>query len=451
MKPVVIVMAVLITAPRVVTAQTPRDVSLTDETLRSPAAADWPAWRRDRAGSGYSPLDRINRGNVGGLRLAWTWTMEPGTLQPEPLVYNGVMYLPHPGNVVQALDARTGTLLWEYRDQKRGGGLNRNLALYGETIVMGTSDARLVALDADTGVPVWDVQVADSSEGIRYSSGPVAGDGRIFASLSCGGAAQCFVAAHDAETGEMLWKRETVAGPGDSSEANATWNGVPYERRRKASMWMAGSYDPDLQQVYWTTGSAYPYTELAKGVEGGSNLYTQSLLALDAGTGAIAWFKQLVPRDNFDLDHADSPILADVTIRGMRRKVVYTMGKPSVLWAFDRESGEQPLAPSGRAVPEHLQGHRPERRHHHQRRDYSDHSQRVRARLSRHARGQDLSSECVQSTGRRHLQLRQPRVQQFSDPAPRREPLRLQLGSHGADAGLRRQRRAARRGACVHG
>lgn len=340
MKSLVLAIVALMTATRIVGAQTPRDASLTDDALRSPAPADWPAWRRDRAGSGYSPLDQINRGNVGDLRLAWAWTMEPGSLEPEPLVHDGVMYLPHPGNVVQALDARTGTLLWEYRDQEHGLGVNRNLALYADMVVMGTSDARLVALDARTGDPVWDVQVADPSEGIRYTSGPVAGDGRIFASLSCGGTAQCFVAAHDAATGEMLWKRETVAGPDDSEEANATWNGVPYERRMKASMWMAGSYDPELQRVYWTTGSAYPYTEVAKGAAGGSNLYTQSLLSLDASTGAIAWFKQLVPRDNFDLDHADSPILADVTIRGVRHKVVYTMGKPSVLWAFDRESGE---------------------------------------------------------------------------------------------------------------
>lgn len=340
MKPLWVALAVLLVATSAATAQVPRGPSLTDEVLRSPAAEDWPAWRRDRAGSGYSPLGQIDRDNVGRLRLAWAWTMEPGTLQPEPLVYDGVMYLPHPGNVVQALDARTGALLWEYRDPAAGQGASRNLALYQGMVVMGTSDARLVALDARTGAPVWDVTVADSSDGIRYSSGPVAGGGRVFASLTCGGRARCFLAAHDAATGALVWKRETVAGPGDSPEANASWNGLPYERRRKASMWMAGSYDPDLGRVYWTTGSAYPYTEVAKGVSGGSNLYTQSLLALDVETGHIDWFKQLVPRDNFDLDHADSPILANLTIGGVPRKVVFTMGKPSVLWAFDRESGE---------------------------------------------------------------------------------------------------------------
>lgn len=332
-------------------AQTVRFTPVTDEVLRSPRPADWPAWRRDRAGTGYSPLDEINRANVRRLRLAWAAAMEPGSLEPEPLVHDGVMYLPHPGDVVQALNARNGALIWEYRRERskdaRGGGLgiSRNLALYQDKVFVGTSDAHLVALDARTGRPVWDVAVADSSQGISYTAGPIAGDGRVFASLTCGGngPARCFLAAHDAATGKELWRRETVAGPHDSLEANASWKGLPYERRIKASMWMTGSYDADLKLLYWTTGSAFPYTELAKGTPGSTNLYTQSILALKAETGEIAWFKQMVPRDNFDLDHADNPILADVMIRGQRRPVVFTMGKPSVLWAFDRRTGEHLL------------------------------------------------------------------------------------------------------------
>jgi len=208
-------------------------------------------------------------------------------------------------------------------------------------VLLGTSDAHLVALDAASGRVAWDVAVADASQGYSYTAGPIAGDGHVFASLTCnGGTARCFVSAHDVATGKELWRRETVAGPKDSDDVNASWKGLPYERRTKASMWMAGSYDADLKRVFWTTGSAFPYTEVAKGTPGSSNLYTQSILALDATTGAIVWFHQLVPRDNFDLDHADNPILADVTIGGTSRKVVYTMGKPSVLWAFDRRTGE---------------------------------------------------------------------------------------------------------------
>lgn len=331
-------------------AQTAHFVPVTDEVLRSPKPGDWLTWRRDRGATGYSPLDQIQRRNVRGLRLAWAWAMEPGSLEPEPLVYNGVLYLPHPNDVVQALDARTGGLMWEYRRERpKGagggggvGGLQRNLAIYQDKILMATSDAHLVALDARNGRPVWDVAVVDSRLGMAYTSGPIAGDGRVFAGLQCGGneRAQCFVSAHDVTTGKELWRRTTVAGPGDPPEHNATWNGLPYERRIKASLWLPGSYDSDLKLLYWTTGSAFPYTEIAKGTGNGTLLYTQSILSLKADTGAIAWFFQMVPRDNFDLDHADNPILADLTIRGMRRKVVYAMGKPSVLWAFDRQTGE---------------------------------------------------------------------------------------------------------------
>jgi alcohol dehydrogenase (cytochrome c) len=321
-------------------------VPVTDQMLRSPKPADWLEWRRDRGATGYSPLDRINRGNVERLRVAWTIPMDAGSLEPEPLVYDGVMYLPQPGDAVRAVNAATGAAIWEYRRERpqgaRGGlGVHRNLALYQDKVLLGTSDAHLVALDAASGRVAWDVAVVDASAGFSYTAGPIAGDGRIFASLTCnGGTARCFLSAHDAATGRELWRRETVAGPRDSDAANATWNGLAYERRTKASMWMAGSYDSDLKRVYWTTGSAFPYTEVAKGTPGSTNLYTQSILSLNADTGAIAWFHQLVPRDNFDLDHADNPILADVAIRGVMRKVVYTMGKPSVVWAFDRDTGE---------------------------------------------------------------------------------------------------------------
>jgi PQQ-dependent dehydrogenase (methanol/ethanol family) len=339
-----VVLALAVTALQDTRAQTGRFTSVTDEVLRSPNAADWPAWRRDRMGTGYSPLEQIDRRNVRNLRLAWAWPMESGAMEPEPLVYGGVMYVQHPGDVLQALDARTGAMIWEHRRERSAtarGGVNRNIALYQDKVFMGTSDAHLVALDAKSGRPVWDVAVADPREGFSYTAGPIAGDGRVFASLSCGGngTARCFLSAHDAATGKELWRRETVAGPGDSAAVNATWNGLPYEQRIKASMWMAGSYDADLKMVYWTTGSALPYTELAKGTPNSSNLYTQSILALRAETGAIAWYVQMVPRDNFDLDHADNPILADMTSGGVRRKVVYTMGKPSVLWAFDRQTG----------------------------------------------------------------------------------------------------------------
>jgi alcohol dehydrogenase (cytochrome c) len=147
------------------------------------------------------------------------------------------------------------------------------------------------------------------------------------------------VAAHDAATGEQLWRRESVAGPDDPLEHQATWGDVPYERRTKGSFWLAGSYDPELKLLYWSSASSYPYPEILKGTGSGAVLYTNSILALDPDTGSIRWFFQMQPRDNFDMDHQDNPILADVEIGGRTRKMVYVLGKPGILWAFDRENG----------------------------------------------------------------------------------------------------------------
>ncbi len=317
---------------------------VTDAVLRNPDPGDWLRWRRDHSASGYSPLDQVNRQNVQKLALAWAWPIENGSQEQEPIVYKGVMYLPHPNNVVQALDARTGELIWEYRrelpeDASRSS--SRNIAIYQDKILMGTQDAYLVALEAKTGRVVWETKVADYQQRVRYSAGPIAADGKVFAGLSCnvGTPIPCFMTAHDAATGKLLWRRESIAGPGDPEEHNATWNDVPYEERKKGSFWLTGSYDPDLKLLYWTTASSYPYPEILKGTGDGAVFYTNSLLALDAETGAIKWFFQMQPRDNFDMDHQDNPILADVEIGGTQRKVVFTLGKPGILWALDRETG----------------------------------------------------------------------------------------------------------------
>ena len=336
---------IIVAAVNPVGAQQSDFVPVTDAVLRNPDPADWLSWRRDHSASGYSPLQQVNRQNVGKLGLAWAWPMEDGHQEQEPIVYKGVMYLPHSNNVVQALNARTGELIWEYRrelpeDTTRSG--TRNIAIYQDKIFLGTLDGCLVALGARTGSVVWETKVADYQQHNRYTAGPIAADGKVFAGLACrvGSLKSCFMTAHDAATGKQLWRRESIAGPGDPEEHNATWGGVPYEERKKGSFWLAGSYDPDLKLVYWTTGSSYPYPEILRGTGDGAVLYTNSLLALDAETGAMKWFFQMQPRDNFDMDHQDNPILADVEIGGTQRKVVYTLGKTGILWALDRETGD---------------------------------------------------------------------------------------------------------------
>jgi len=347
-------------ATRVATAQVPdrnvgrettliRPVNLplaSDAVLANPAPGDWLRWRRSHSANGFSPLDQIDTENISKLRLAWSWAMEAGIQEQEPVVYQGIMFLPHTNGVVQALDAVNGDVLWEYRRRLPAGigsGTTRNIAIYLDKIFLTTDDAYLVALDVKTGQLVWEVKTGYPEDRVNYSAGPIAADGKVFAGQTCGTGTSrsCFLSAHDANTGEMLWKRESVAGPGDPLEHNATWGKVPYNMRRKASFWLTGSYDPELKLVYWTTASPYPYPEILMGdTEGGDLLYSNSILALDAETGDIRWHFQMQPRDNFDMDHQDNPILADIEYAGQIRKAVFVLGKPGILWAFDRMSGE---------------------------------------------------------------------------------------------------------------
>ena len=317
-----------------------------DSALNNPDPADWLRWRGNHNANGYSPLDQVTPENVNDLQLAWAWSMESGQAEQEPIIYQGVMFLPHTNGKVQALDAKNGDLIWEYkrrlpRDMQNA--TTRSLAVYEDKVFLTTDDAFLVALDAKTGKQVWETKTGNPEERVNYSSAPIAADGKVFAGQTCGTGTPhaCALLAHDASTGKILWRRESVAGPDDPAEHNATWGRVPHKMRRKASFWLTGSYDPELNLVYWTTASPYPYPEILKGnTEGGDLLYSNSILALDADTGDIEWFFQMQPRDNFDMDHQDNPILADVEIRGMLRKVVFVLGKPGIQWAFDRETGQ---------------------------------------------------------------------------------------------------------------
>lgn len=338
------ILGLLFTSQAVV-AQLNTFAPISDSALNNPSPSDWLGWRGDLNSDGYSALDQINRENVKDLRLAWSWSIQEGQQEQEPIVYNGIMFLPHPGGKVQALDASNGELVWEYqrrlpRDMR--GTTTRGLAIYQDKVFLTTEDAFLVALDARTGKLIWEIKTGIPEERVNYSSSPLAANGMVFAGQTCGTGTPhaCFISAHDADTGRMLWKRESVAGPDDPPEHFNTWGSAPYEDRKKASFWLTGSYDPDLNLVYWSTASPYPYPGILKGTGDGDLLYTNSILALEADSGKIRWHFQMQPRDNFDMDHQDNPILANVEIGGTLRKVIYLLGKPGILWAFDRETGE---------------------------------------------------------------------------------------------------------------
>ena len=319
-------------------------IPVTDEMLRDPDPADWLMYRRTYDGWGYSPLDQINRDNVPELRLAWVWAMEDGTNQPTPLVYDDVMYLANPGNVIQALDARSGTLLWEYRHElpedlsQAGFSQIRNLAIYDDKVFLATRDASMVALDARTGEEVWKTKIADYQKGYNNTSGPLVIRGRVVNGINgCGRFIEesCFISAYDAMTGEELWRTFTIARPGDPG--GDTWGDLPLVLRGGGDSWITGSYDPDLDLIYWGTAQAKPWVPASRGLTvDDAVLYTNSTLALNPDDGEIVWYHQHVPGESLDLDEAYEKVLIDVG----DRQALFTIGKHGILWKLDRKTGE---------------------------------------------------------------------------------------------------------------
>ena len=315
---------------------------VTEAMLRSPAAGDWLNRRRTDNAWGYSPLDQIKRDNVARLQLAWSWAMEEGAQEATPLVHDGIMYLPNPGGVIQALDAATGDLLWDYRPARtnRGGGelrgIQRNVAIYEDKIFGATGDAHLIALDARTGKLVWDVAVANPKLGYNYTSGPIAVRGKVIAGITgCSRYKEdvCFISGHDAATGKELWRTSTVARPGEPG--GETWGDLPLALRAGSDAWISGSYDPETNLVYWGTAQAKPWARAARGTDGDA-LYTNSTLALNPDTGKMKWYYQHLPGETQDMDEVFESILID----SGGRKSLFKMGKLGILWQLDRATGK---------------------------------------------------------------------------------------------------------------
>ena len=233
-----------------------RVTPVTDALLRQPPAADWPSWRRTLDNHGFSPLDQITVDNVAGLRLAWVLAMKNGTNQPTPLVHDGVMFLVNPGNVVQALDASTGNVIWEYRyafpsGALTGAGATRGLALYQDKVFLSTYDAAIVAIDARTGEQVWRTVKADHTQGFTQTSAPIIANGVVVSGINgCERFTDegCFITGHDPDTGTELWRTSTIALPGDPN--SASWGDVPPHLRGGGDTWIPGSYDPQLDLFY---------------------------------------------------------------------------------------------------------------------------------------------------------------------------------------------------------
>ncbi|NQV69021.1 MAG: PQQ-binding-like beta-propeller repeat protein [Pseudohongiella sp.] len=316
--------------------------NVTQEELINPADGDWTYWRRTPQSQGYTPLDQINTENVKQLSLAWIWGMEAGRSQPAPLVRDGIIFIPNFGNVVQALNGRDGTLLWEYRRQfpegGRSGGLLRTLAMFEDMIYVATTDAHLVALDARTGAVRWDVEIADENLGYSNTSGPIVANGKVINGITgCGRFFEdsCFITGHDAHTGEEIWRTYTVAQPNEPGDES--WAGLPVEFRGGVDVWMTGSWDPELNLVFFGTAQAKPWMAASRGLStDDAALYSNSTLALNPDDGSLQWYRQHVPGESLDMDEAFEQVLVDI----FDEPFLLTIGKSGILWKLDRRTGE---------------------------------------------------------------------------------------------------------------
>jgi PQQ-dependent dehydrogenase (methanol/ethanol family) len=319
-------------------------VPVTDAMLRSPDPAEWLMLRRDYKATSYSPLNQITAQNVNDLRLVWSWAMQEGASngnQPAPIVHNGVLYVNNTGMVLQALDAKTGELIWENRyGSNPTAPAMRGIAIYGDKIFVATADAHLIAFDARNGQLVWDTTIGDRSKGeYANTSGPIAVKGKLIQGLGRDSCAtyreeKCFISAYDANTGKEAWRFRTVALEGEPG--GDTWGTLSNTFRAGTETWITGSYDPDLNLTYWGTAQAKPWMRVSRGSGNGATLYANSTLALDADTGKLAWYHSHAPGETLDLDEVFERVLVD----DQDQHYVFSAGKVGILWKLDRKTGK---------------------------------------------------------------------------------------------------------------
>jgi alcohol dehydrogenase (cytochrome c) len=326
---------------------------VTDAALRQPPPGDWTLGRRTYDGLGYSPLRQIDRSNVQRLRAAWSWVLPQSVNEITPLVHDGVLFVSS-GPAVQALDGASGDLLWQYtRAMSAGPGFGnsshgRAMAIYGDRLFAPTADGHLIALEARTGHLVWDHEIIPSGVaggGLQLNSAPIIVKGTVIIGVSLGVAnpGGCFIVGLDAGDGKEKWRFHTIAHPGQPG--GDSWNGAPVQERFGAGVWTIGSYDPELDLVYFGIGNTYDTATLLEPRAGATTvslndgLYTDSTVALHPDTGALAWYYQHQKRDVWDLDWVFEQSLVNLKVNGQARRLVVTGGKTALFDAVDAKTG----------------------------------------------------------------------------------------------------------------
>ena len=345
-------------------AQSGPFVPVTDAVLANPDPGDWLHLSRTYDERRFSPLNQINKSNIGQLRMAWSRGLPAGVQESTPIVYRGVMYIIAPGAEIQAIDATNGDLIWEYQRKYPQNVIARSargksLGIYEDMIYFGAPDGFLVALDAKTGKLRWETKVDNG----QITAGVLLiADGKVISNRTCqqGKREFCFIAAHDAKTGKEVWKFYTTAAPGEPG--GDTWGNIPVEQRAAGPWGLPGSYDPVRKVLYWGVANPNPYTRFkrygaydANSITSPSELYANSTVALNVETGKLVWYFQELPSDDWDADHNHERVLVRTRVnpdprfvkwinpdvpRGTEQDVVITVAEGGGMFAVSQATGQ---------------------------------------------------------------------------------------------------------------
>lgn len=322
---------------------------VTPDLLRAPPPGDWLLWRRTYDGVGFSPLTSITRDNVNDLRVQWSWALPPGTNMMVPIVHDGVIFAYSFGDIVEAIDATTGSILWRYQYRLKNPSYayhaKKGVAIAGDRLIVPTSDMHLIALNMRTGALLWDhaIDIGSETSFLMKNAPLIVKDKAIIGLAGYGGVERgSFILAVDLATGKEAWRFNTVARPGEPG--GNTWNDLPLDKRSGGSVWNPGTYDPELNLVYFGTAPTYDTQPFRTRVDtpGVTNdtLFTNSTLALNPDTGRLMWYYQHQKNDQLDHDWAFERVEANLAVNGRTRNVVVTGGKQAIFEAMDAASGE---------------------------------------------------------------------------------------------------------------